>query len=875
MPGTTTLDPPAPIRIDDHCLANLAILQTPIWILGGEPIRLVWANPAAVLETGMTDLAALQHHAASEAVVDALSGQFPALRGAQNHAGAIPPRWFFPLPEGRLQQFCQVQTVVLADRGESALLLEALPEVVSLGPGGEDSPYGFFIHDTLRPVYVNQTLLKLLGFDSAEAVLGMTSVLSLYAPHERERLADLAARRLHGEMVDSCYETVLQRADGSFLAVQQIANLVTWRGRHCLQVTVMDISGYRQTLEALQKSETLLAEAERIARLGSWQLDATTRELSYSREAFRIYGLDPDRPAPTFEEHQALIHPDDRDTWLRTIEESIRQTKAFEIQFRNVLPDGSFRILESRGQCSSDTDGRVIQLRGTVQDITERKRMEKIKDEFVSTVSHELRTPLTSIRGSLGLITGGMSAELPAKAANLLRIAYKNCERLVNLVNDILDMAKIESGSMEYKFRPLDLVTLIEQAIEANKPFAQQFEVRLNFSEHPEESVVFGDNDRLMQVLANLLANAVKFSPSGGEVFIHLGRYQGMLRVSVADQGPGIPDEYREKVFEKFGQVDSSDVRQKGGTGLGLAIVQAIVKKHWGFINFESSIGEGTVFHVDLPEYHQRKAVQRSQSGAVASTAGRRGAGSEEPRDGQPRLLVVEDDHDAADLLREMLEREGYFIDVAYSAREALQLVNSHRYVATTVDLLLPDQDGISLIRSIRAHPQGQTLPIIVVSLSAAQGRETLNGEALGIIDWLSKPVDNRQLLKAINQAMRNLDQGQARILHVEDDTDVLRVVAAVLGRAAQVETATTLQEAGVKLGQSRFDLVIIDIGLPDGSGLALLDLIKGCRPRPPVLVFSAQDCDSHVAQEISTVLVKSRTTNRQLSNTIKTLIQR
>lgn len=653
--------------------------------------------------------------------------------------------------------------------------------------------------------------------------------------------------------------------------------------RQLCRVRNLMAEGFQETLlleslpelEALQKSETLLAEAERIARLGSWQLDARSMELSYSREAFRIFGLDPDRPAPTFEEYQGLIHPDDRDLWLRTIEEAIRRQKNFEIQFRNVLPDGSFRILESRGQCHADSDGQVSQLRGTVQDITERKRMEKIKDEFVSTVSHELRTPLTSIRGSLGLVTGSMAAELPSKASNLLRIAYKNCERLVNLVNDILDMAKIESGSMEYRFRPLDLVTMIEQAIEANRPFAQQFDVRLKFDNPPGETLVFGDSDRLMQVMANLLANAVKFSPGGGEVCITLGRHQGMLRVSVADQGPGIPEEYRDKVFEKFGQVDASDIRQKGGTGLGLAIVQAIVKKHWGFINFESKVGEGTVFHIDVPEYHLRKSSQQRPSGAGPTASGSRSAVGQDDRDSQHRLMVVEDDRDTADLLREMLEREGYRIDVAYSAREALQLINSHRYVAITVDLLLPDQDGISLIRSIRAHPQGQTLPIIVVSLSAEQGRETMNGEALGIIDWLSKPVDNRRLLKAINQAMRNLDQGQARILHVEDDSDVLRVVAAVLGRAAVVETATSLQKAQEKLAAEHFDLVIIDIGLPDGSGLALLDLIKDCRPRPPVLVFSAQDCDSHVAQEISAVLVKSRTTNRQLCNTIKMLIQR
>lgn len=849
-----------------------SLLQNPLWLLGTHPPRVVWANPAAVVSTGLADWPTLQQYVNSAPVLASLSEQLPSLLADAEYAGPTP--WLLPLPEGQLQQYVQVRQFNLesGEGGllEGGLLIETTPWAVSPESGGDASPYGLLIHDALHVVHINPTMLRLLGYAGVADV--PNAVLSLYAPAERPRLETLARQRLQGEAPELSYDTLMQRADGSVLPVQQTAVKVRWHGRPCIQVTVMDISAYRTALEALQKSETLLAEAERIAHLGSWQLDAETRELWYSREAFRIFGLDPDRPAPTFDEHQALIHPDDRDLWTRTVDEAIRQRKGFEMQFRSVLPDGSFRILESRGQCHLDSGGeRVTQLRGTVQDITERKRMEKIKDEFVSTVSHELRTPLTSIRGSLGLVTGSMAAELPAKASGLLRIAYKNCERLVNLVNDILDMAKIESGSMEYRFRPLDMLNLIEQAIEANRPFAQQYDVSFDFSDHLPEAAVFGDNDRLMQVMANLLANAVKFSPAGEQVSVRLHRYQGMLRVSVADRGPGIPDEYRQKVFEKFGQVDSSDVRQKGGTGLGLAIVQAIVKKHWGFINFDSEVGKGTVFHVDLPEYHQRKGAQRSQGSAVGTAIRAATTGSDDLH----RVMVVEDDYDTADLLKEMLEREGYNIDVAHSARESLQLINSHRYAAITVDLLLPDQDGISLIRSIRAHPQGQSLPIIVVSLSAEQGREIMNGEALGIIDWLSKPVDNRRLLKAINQAMRNLDQGQARILHVEDDADVLRVVAAVLGRAAMVETATSLNEAKEKLQQGSFDLVIIDIGLPDGSGLTLLDAIKDCRPRPPVLVFSAQDCDGDVAREISTVLVKSRTTNRQLSNTIKTLIRR
>jgi PAS domain S-box-containing protein len=238
---------------------------------------------------------------------------------------------------------------------------------------------------------------------------------------------------------------------------------------------------------------------------------------------------------------------------------------------------------------------------GVAHDLSERKKIENMKNEFVSTVSHELRTPLTSIRGSLGLLVGGAAGEIAAPAKALLDIANKNCERLVRLINDILDVEKIESGSMRFAIEVQPLLPLVEQAVVATHAFASQYQVSFDLRYEPGEMLVAVDADRLAQVLVNLLSNAAKYAPIGDVVEIRLQRLARAARVSVIDRGAGIPAEFRERIFQKFAQADSSDTRQLGGTGLGLTITRAIIEKLDGRIDFISEPGVRTEFFFELP----------------------------------------------------------------------------------------------------------------------------------------------------------------------------------------------------------------------------------------------------------------------------------
>ena len=229
----------------------------------------------------------------------------------------------------------------------------------------------------------------------------------------------------------------------------------------------------------------------------------------------------------------------------------------------------------------------------------------RVKQEFLSVASHELRTPLTSIKGSLGLVRSGAIEELPTKIQPMLNIAYANCERLELLVNDILDIEKMTQGMYEFDLKPIDVASLLDSAIDANAGFGEQYGVVFVKGNIDDGLMVCGDEDRLAQVVSNLMANAAKYSAREKKVELSLARLKDDIRIAVKDYGKGIPEEFQERVFEKFAQADSSDTRQLGGTGLGLSICKAIVEQHGGKIGFETKVGHGTTFFVDLPLYDE------------------------------------------------------------------------------------------------------------------------------------------------------------------------------------------------------------------------------------------------------------------------------
>lgn len=493
---------------------------------------------------------------------------------------------------------------------------------------------------------------------------------------------------------------------------------------------------------------------------------------------------------------------------------------------------------------------------GMVRDISEQKHLEQLKNEFVSTVSHELRTPLTSIRGALSLIESGVMGEVGAKILPLVKIALNNSERLILLINDILDIEKIESGKMNFDLEKVELNSVIEQAVIANEGYAKEHEVKLFFSKENESINVYVDMNRMQQVLTNLISNAVKYSPKNETVNLRTVHNNRWIRIEVMDKGPGIPEEFKKRIFQKFAQADSSDTKKRGGTGLGLNITKTIVEKFGGNIGFLSPKGEGTTFFVNLPILSgtHEEAVHLSQS--------------------SDKVLIVEDDHDIATLLRLILENENIQCDIAYNADEAKKMLHQNKYQAMTLDIMLPGQNGISFLEDIRKEKFLKDFPVVIVSAKADTAKNQSGKIALEVVNWINKPIDHTELIASLNKAIGAHTVPRPMILHVEDDLDIASLIKTLLEDVGDVHLALNKAEAISELSKRKYDLILLDMMLPDGTGEEIVDIVNKHVLSVPIIFFSAQEIDNGLKAKVAKTLVKSRTSDTLLVDTIKQVLE-
>ncbi|NJM06628.1 response regulator, partial [Candidatus Gracilibacteria bacterium] len=472
------------------------------------------------------------------------------------------------------------------------------------------------------------------------------------------------------------------------------------------------------------------------------------------------------------------------------------------------------------------------------RDITDREAVDRAKRDFVSMVSHELRTPLTSISGALSIVASGTVGAIPQRAQHMVDIAAKNSQRLIRLINDVLDSEKIGSEVMSFALQPVEVVPLVVQALEEQHAYAASLGVSMVFEPQLDQLWVEADSDRLLQVLTNLLSNALKFSPPGGLVRLALNAERGMARITVSDKGPGIPLEFQPRLFEKFAQADSSDRRRKGGTGLGLNITRAIVERLGGQISYATS-SSGTSFFVDLPLV---VAPPPARLRVVAMPQ---------------QVLICEDDPAIAELMQRIADNAGFRTTVVNSAAQLRHKVALQRFDCLLLDLNLPDGSGEALIAELRANQRTEQLPIVVVSARATAAQVQL--PAVPGVLWIEKPFLADHLLSAVNQGTR------PQILHVEDDADIVRITASVLSEVADLRASGSIAAARAMLRSTHLDAILLDLTLPDGSGYELLADIRVLANPPPVVVFSVEDQSAVLPEGVTALLVKSRTSNQQL----------
>jgi PAS domain S-box-containing protein len=482
---------------------------------------------------------------------------------------------------------------------------------------------------------------------------------------------------------------------------------------------------------------------------------------------------------------------------------------------------------------------------GIVRDISERLEIDRMKTGFVSTVSHELRTPLTSIGGSLGLLAGGAAGPLSAKAAKLIDIAKQNSDRLVRLINDILDLEKAESGKLELRMEEQPLVPIVEQVIELNRGYADSFGVSIKLEPRDGDATVLVDRDRFIQVLTNLMSNAVKYSPKGSVVRVTVTASGGVAKVNVIDEGPGVPPGFEKRIFQKFSQADSSDTRAKGGTGLGLSIAKTLMERFGGGIDFERGRNNGGAnFYVTLPT---RQSTGSTLTLPLLNLP-------------SPHILICEDDPDMAEYLTAMLHGAGMTVDTAESAGAAKAAMEGEQFDLLLIDVHLPDADGLEVVKELRSDQSHPGLPVIVMTGSTtAATRNAEDVQKLKLADWLQKPVRPERLVNAIRSALLAHETNCLRVLHVEDDRSLTELVQTLLEGPAHVVAEHSIAAARSRLEQETFDMVILDIALADGSGLDLLPSLQQGAIPPAVVLYTSTEPSQEIAAKVDQVIVKSR----------------
>lgn len=467
---------------------------------------------------------------------------------------------------------------------------------------------------------------------------------------------------------------------------------------------------------------------------------------------------------------------------------------------------------------SGDQAGAVLAFR----DISERREIARMKDEFVAVVSHELRTPLTSIRGALGLLASGHLGRLPEKGQQMLNIATSNADRLVQLINDILDLERIESGQIETDWSSCQLDAFLQRCADLMKPMAERARVQVQVQVEPVNFLA--DDDRLQQALSNLLSNAIKFSPPDSVVTLAGGERDHGIWIEVRDQGRGIPLEHLERIFERFHQVDKSDSRDKGGTGLGLPICRKIVEQHGGRIWAESQMGSGSTFHIHLPRAPKSGDLDRSRDSAAEVRP-------------TPPMLVCSEDSDQREAVAQQMTRAGYRVLLAASTDEAIRHAEKEKPGALLMGLPIGGQQVWSEILHLRDHLRLKDVPILVLGLPAGtDGSRAGNGNA-------ESPFP-----AALSSGQPDDSVKVCRILLVEDDRDQSAVLIEMFHQH-QIETvhARSGREAIQLATVVHPDLVVLDVGLPEGDGFYV---VRGLRQNPglrtvPLVVYSGRNLNA------------------------------
>ncbi len=485
------------------------------------------------------------------------------------------------------------------------------------------------------------------------------------------------------------------------------------------------------------------------------------------------------------------------------------------------------------------------------------------KSEFLANMSHELRTPLNSIIGFSEILLEQTFGELNERQLRYVRNIHTSGTHLLALINDILDLSKVEAGKIELKCEHLPLRDTLEECQTLVKTMASKKNIALSLSVEGVDTV-WADPVRFKQIMYNLLSNAVKFTPEGGSVTVTARPCGEMVEISVADTGIGIAKEHLDKIFEEFYQVDSSYSKQYKGTGLGLSLTKKLVELHGGRIWVESEVGKGSTFTFVLPLRPEEVPSPEKEISPPEEAEGEK-----------PLVLVVEDEEQAREILTVYLEEAGYSVAHAADGEEAIEKAKKLKPHAITLDIILPKKDGFEVLKELKRLPETKDIPVIIVSI--VENREL--GLSLGATDYLIKPVDKNELISKLGEHSftTKVKKGPVNILVIDDNPEDVELVASILEPEGFGVLKAYGGREGIELAvEKQPDAIILDLIMPEVGGFEVVQRLKE-NPKTkdiPIFIYTVADLTEEEKEllndNIVSILQKGRCSKEDLLNELR-----